>query len=254
MRYVFSRLVKILGALVKLFCRLHLMVFPKARFTIPAYAPALFPSTRPRHVPRVVYQTNYGRRVSLAVYITWNFNRLIAWDHEFHYFDDDAVLEWINAECPPEIIETYNRLQIGAAKADYWRVLILMKKGGVYLDADANFVWPPSWSITDDDQEMFLKMRDGEITNYFLACAPGNRFMTGIEQTIRDNIAEGTETNIYILTGPKAMLPALEGGGFNLASYRTVCHQGQFMTERLQYPDRGQKKWWREQEEKSILR
>ena len=254
MRYIFSRLVKLVGVLVKLFCMVHLKLWPRARYTIPAYAPALVRRTGARRVPRRVYQTNYAREVSLAVYLTWRFNRLMAWDHDFHYMDDAAAHDWVNAQFPGEIAETYNRLQIGAAKADYWRVLILMKDGGVYLDADANFVWPPSRSIRDDEDELFLRMRDGEITNYFLASAPGNRFMTGIEAEIRRNIAAGTETNIYLLTGPTAMLPALAGGGFTLKSYRTICHQGQFMNERLQYPDRGHKKWWREQEERSILR
>lgn len=254
MKYLFSRLVKLIGALVKVLCSVHLAIFPKARFTIPAHAPALIRRSSPRRVPRAVYQTNYSRRVSLAVYLTWLFNRVIAWDHDFHYFDDEAAVDWVNRTFPGDIAQTFNRLQIGAAKADYWRVLILMHEGGVYLDADANFVWPPSSSIGPEDEELFLRMRDGEITNYFLACSAGNRFMTGIEAEIRANIAEGTETNIYLLTGPTAMLPALKGGGFKCASYRTVCHQGQFMTERLQYPDRGQKKWWREQEEKSILR
>lgn len=254
MRYLVSRLVKLLGALVKLLCTVHLWLFPKARFTIPPYAPALIRRDTPRKVPRTVYQTNYTRRVSLAVWLTWQFNRLMAWDHDFHYVDDDGAAEWINATFPGEIAEAYGRLQIGAAKADYWRVLVLMHDGGVYLDTDANFVWPPSSSITADEEELFLRMRDGEITNYFLACAPGNRFMTGIEKAIRDNIQSGTKTNVYLLTGPTAMLPALEGGGYVAKSYRTVCHQGQFMNERLQYPDRDRKKWWREQDERSVLR
>lgn len=254
MKFLVSRLIKILGALVKLLCTIHLWLFPRARFTIPAHAPALLPTSRPSRIPRSVHQTNYSRRVSLAVYLTWRFNRLLAWDHDFHYVDDDAARDWVNRHFAGEIADTFNRLQIGAAKADYWRVLVLMRNGGVYLDADANFVWPPSGTIGPEAEELFLRMRNGEITNYFLACAPGNRFMTGIEAQIRANIAEGTETNIYLMTGPTAMLPALAPGGFNVASYRTVCHQGQFMSERLQYPDRGQKKWWREQEETPILK
>ncbi len=254
MRYLFSRLVKVFGALVKTICMVHLWLFPRARFTIPAHVPALVPSSRPSRVPRAVYQTNYSRRISLAVYLTWLFNRVIAWDHEFHYVDDEAARDWVTENFPKEIAEAFNRLQIGAAKADYWRVLILMQNGGVYLDADANFVWPPSWSIGSEADELFLRMRNGEITNYFLACAPGNRFMAAIEVEIRANISAGTERNIYLMTGPTAMLPALAAGGYGLTSYRTVCHQGQFMTERLQYPERGQQKWWREQDETSILK
>tara|TARA_Y100000815_G_scaffold264696_1_gene280657 strand:+ start:122 stop:976 length:855 start_codon:yes stop_codon:yes gene_type:complete len=253
-KYIVSRLVKILGALVKLLCTVHLWLFPGARFTIPAYAPALARRTSPRAVPRRVVQTNYTREVSLAVYITWTFNRLMAWDHEFHYVDDEAARDWVDTHFPGEIADAFDLLQIGAAKADYWRVLVLMRDGGVYLDTDANFVWPPSSSIAADEQELFLRMRDGEITNYFLACAPANPFMTAIEREIRKNIQTGTQTNVYLLTGPTAMLPALADGGFTVKSYKTVCHQGQFMYEHLQYPDRDRKKWWREQDERSVLR
>ena len=101
---------------------------------------------------------------------------------------------------------------------------------------------------------MFLEMRDGEITNYFLAGAPGNRFFEGFEKTIRQNIHENKHDNIYVMTGPKAMLPALEQGGYRSESFRIVAHHGQFTNEALQYPDRDHKKWWREQQDKAIVR
>ncbi|WP_354037796.1 glycosyltransferase [Bradyrhizobium sp. S3.2.6] len=37
------------------------------------------------------------------------------------------------------IYQCYSRLQIGAARADLWRVLVLLHEGGIYVDIDATF-------------------------------------------------------------------------------------------------------------------
>ena len=255
MRYLFSRLVKLIAGLAKVLCLIHLRLFPDARFTIPAYAPPLIRPKTVGSIPKRVYQISYGHRVSCGSYLNWLFNRLMAADHEFHlHIDKGTARTWINDTFPGEIAETFNKLQIGAAQADYWRILVLLKNGGIYIDTDANFVWPPSWSIRPEDEELFIRMRDGEITNYFMAAAPGNRFIAGIEQTIRQNIHAGELGNIYLMTGPGAMVPTLEQGGYHSENFRIIAHHGQFTNERLQYPDREHKKWWREQEDKSILR
>ncbi|MEM8730434.1 MAG: glycosyltransferase [Pseudomonadota bacterium] len=255
MRFLVSRVIKLFATLIKVLCLVHIRVFPKARFSIPTFAPALIRSKSARKIPRQVFQISYDQKVSLAIYIEWLFNRLMAADHDFHlHIDKTSARDWINDTYPSEIADTFNRLQIGAAQADYWRILVLLKNGGIYLDTDANFVWPPSWSIPNDADEFFIQMRDGEVTNYFLAAAPGNRFFTEIERLVRQNIHANTHDNIYEMTGPRAMQPALEKGGYTSGSFRTIAHHGQFTNERLQYPDRHKKKWWREQEDKSILR
>ena len=124
----------------------------------------------------------------------------------------------------------------------------------IYLDVDANFVWPPSWGIAAEQRDLFLYVSNNTITNYFMATAPGTPIYAEIEQAIRANITGNLSQNVYKLTGPDAIIPILEGKDYTKESYRIVCHQGQFTNERLQYPDKTRKKWWREQEERSILR
>jgi len=254
LRYIFSRIVKLLANLLKLFCMLHIRLFPKARFTIPADAPALIRRTSQRAIPRAVYQTNYSPRVTLAVYLAYLCNRLMAADHSFHFFDDDRAEAYVAEHFSGDVLETYQRLQIGAAKADYWRVLLLAKDGGTYVDVDANFVWPLSWTQAPDQTELFLYVSNNSITNYFLASAPGNPIFEEIAQIVGQNITGNVSDNVYVLTGPDAMKPVLAGREFATESYRVVCHQGQFTNERLQYPDKAHRKWWREQEDTSILR
>jgi len=236
------------------FFLLHHLLRPRKRYRIPAFSPALFRPGTARRIPRTIWQTNYSDEVTLAVYVAYWFNRLISPTFE-HRFSGDAECErFISLNFSAEIADAYRSLQIGAGKADYWRVLVLLKHGGVYLDMDANFVWPPEWFIEEDSDEMFLMDGGGLITNYFLASSPANPLFARFEEVIRNNIRENTLQSVFSMTGPMVFQSVLEDEMVVKQVYKTVCHQGQFMNERLQYPDKNNRKWWREESEKSILR
>jgi mannosyltransferase OCH1-like enzyme len=56
---------------------------------------------------------------------------------EYKLFDDTDMDNFIKNNYNKEIYNCFNSLNIGAAKADFWRYLILYKTGGVYLDIDS---------------------------------------------------------------------------------------------------------------------
>jgi len=251
--YIVTKIINLFAMLVKTLGKLHFALFPRARFTIPAHARPLFRSRKAYRIPRIVWLTNYSDKVTLAVYCQYLFNRLMAPTFEVRYHSDDAARAYIQANFPPQVFAAYSRLNIGAAKADYWRVLVLLRDGGVYLDMDANFVRPLEWIIGPDDTSYFITARDGLITNYFLAAAPDNPLYVEIERAIRTNIDTNSSTDVFELTGPAAMRPVLEGRAFPLGTHRTVCYQGQFTNAKLQYPEKSVRKWTEEQKDTSVL-
>ena len=72
-------------------------------------------------------------------------------EYEYHFYDDERVQKFFKEEFPPEYSKAYNRLTIGAAKADFFRYAILYKKGGVYLDVDSGINIPLNQLIREDD-------------------------------------------------------------------------------------------------------
>jgi mannosyltransferase OCH1-like enzyme len=101
-------------------------------------------------------------------------------------------------------------LQIGAAQADLWRLLVLGHSGGVYLDIDAHIVWPLGFRIEPDYRELYFEHKAGRLTNYFIASASGNPHLDLVIASILSNIANVTTDDVAELTGPPVFNPSIK--------------------------------------------
>lgn len=246
LRFLVSRLAKLVASIVKGgFFAVH-SVWPGLRLDLPANAPPLM-SAKERRIPRIVWQTNYSRSVSLAVYVNRLVNRLMAPTHTFRLLVDDDIEAFVRENFPTDIHDAYMRLQIGAAKADLWRLLVLKKFGGVYIDIDASLVWPLESIIGPDDDEVFLMDGGMVLTNYFVATEPNSTHIDRLIERVVTNIETGTVNSVFHLTGPIVFREVLDGANVKRLRHRTVCHQGNFTNEFFQYIDRPARKWTREE-------
>mgnify|MGYP002652111451 FL=1 len=80
-------------------------------------------------------------------------------DYSYQLFDDNEVRIFLEQEFPPKYLKAYDRLTIGAAKADFFRYAILYKKGGVYLDVDSGMTKPLKYLIKPDDSAILSRER-----------------------------------------------------------------------------------------------
>ena len=72
-------------------------------------------------------------------------------EYDYQFFDDDDIERFILKEYSQDIYEQYQKITIGAAKADFFRYAILLKKGGVYVDLDSRVVGNlDDWIHPDD--------------------------------------------------------------------------------------------------------
>ncbi|EWG99635.1 glycosyl transferase [Halomonas sp. BC04] len=169
-----SRLIKLFANITKLLSYGFHFLFPRKRFTLPEQAAPLLKSRKTSAVPRILWQTNFTNKATLPVYLNYLFNRLMSPSFEYRFMITDARAAFIQENFSQEIFEAYSRLQVGAAQADFWRVLVLQKCGGVYLDIDAHVVWPLSRIVKPEMEELFITTKRGEISNYFIASKPDN--------------------------------------------------------------------------------
>lgn len=250
-----SRIIKLVANLTKILSYLFHFLFPGKRFTLPERAgPLVKWKSGNRAIPRTVWQTNYTHKVTLPVYLNYWFNRLMCPSFEYRFMVTEARAEFIKSHYPDEVFHAYSRLQIGAAQADFWRLLVLQKHGGVYLDIDAHVVWPLELTVKPAHQELYLIRQRHELTNYFIASKSGNPNLERLIQRILTNIDENRIKEVYGLTGPNVFNQELDYRTVPTTFYRYTCSQGNFTNEYFQYLDKPEGKWNIEQYAKDVVR
>ena len=249
-RMVHNKFAKIAGGMVKGFAYFYHFLFPAKRFTIPACSPPRKKAGRDQRIPRIVWITNFTDKASLPLYVNYAYNRRLSPDYEFRFVSTEGRAEFVRENYPPEVYERYRRIQIGAAQADFWRVLVLHRRGGVYFDIDAHAVVPLDRLIRPEDESVYLRMKDGTLSNYFIASAPDNPDLEKIIRRILDNIdagrpVSGAENNVFYMTGPGVFNEVLDVEKAGSGLYKYTALQGSFTNEHFQYLDRPQGKWTR---------
>src|SRR5690554_3942376 len=219
-----SRLIKLMANITKVLSYPFHWVLPNTRFTLPEQAAPLLKGGKHASIPRIIWQTNFTNRVTLPVYLNYLFNRLMAPRFEYRFMITEARREF-TAEHYPEILPHYDRLQIGAAQADLWRLLVLHKVGGVYLDIDAHQIWPLSRVLGTEREELYVTSRRGELSNYFITSAPGSPNIARLIDRIVENINSDIVTGVFDTTGPGVFNKVLGHAAVPTVSYRHAVHQ-----------------------------
>ncbi|MEN8246646.1 MAG: glycosyltransferase [Thermodesulfobacteriota bacterium] len=253
-RFISNRLIKIVANLIKILCYFFYFLFPKKRFTIPKRSRSIYRTGENSVIPRILWQTNYTNRVTLPVYINYLFNRILSPTYDYRFMVTEDRAAFIKSNYSQEIFEGYSKLQIGAAQADLWRLLVLQKRGGVYLDIDAHFVWPLGMIVKKGFHELYIVRKRGGLSNYFIASKKNNPDLEKVISAILKNIGENKLTSVYRMTGPGVFNKIVDENNVNAMSYRYICSQGDFTNEFFQYIDKPQGKWTKAQKVIDIVK
>ncbi len=249
-----NRLIKLFANLLKGLCYVFHFFFPNKRFTLPRHAKPLWRTKKHYAIPRKLWQTNYTNRVTLPVYLNYLFNRLLAYDFDHYFVITEERADFIRENFSKEIFEAYSRIQIGAAQADFWRLLVLYREGGVYMDIDAHLVWRLSAIVTPEKTELYLMNRAKDLTNYFIASEKDNPNLKKMIDLVMKNIEENTLTNVFDLTGPGILNQVLDLKTAPTTYFRYTCNQGSFTNDYFQYVDKPEGKWTTAQHKIDIIR
>lgn len=125
-------------------------------------------------------------------------------EYEYHFYDDDKIQNFLKEEFPPEYLKSYNRLTIGAAKADFFRYAILYKKGGVYLDIDSGLNKPLRKFILENDSALVTdEIPPTYYVQWGLVYEAGHPFLQKTLENILDTIQKNPHPhNVHKTTGP----------------------------------------------------
>ncbi len=163
-------------------------------------------------IPKVIYQT--FKNEQLPFLTRWHIRNLKRRNPEYDYqfYSDERIAEFILKEYGREIFDLYNRINIGAAKADFFRYAILYKKGGVYLDIDSlilekldRFILPTDAAIISLESHLQYYVQ------WALIFEPGHPILKRTLEIVIENLrANKFPNDVHKMTGPSAYTQAIK--------------------------------------------
>jgi mannosyltransferase OCH1-like enzyme len=163
-------------------------------------------------IPKVIYQTYKTKRIPWLIRL---YIRLFMWKNKgyrYEFYDDGRIDRFIREEYPPVVHEAYSRLQIGAAKADFFRYAILYKYGGIYLDLDGRILVNLDKYLKDSDSAILSKEKSTGIfySQWALIYDKQHPFLRRTLHYLLRNIQQNRYPhNIHALSGPRVYTQAV---------------------------------------------
>lgn len=191
--------------------------------------------------------------MSLPIKAAWLCNRLLAAEYDYRFHTTADRLAYISEHFPGRPLKLYKRLTIGAAQADLWRLLVLYKEGGIYMDIDSHLVWPLSRLIKAETSEIFLRYKSGDATNYFIASKPQNPTIKALINEALNRIESLNSNDVHEITGPAVFRDVLADREHTWRYAQHTCLQGNFSNKFFQYIDKPEGRWQVEQETRRVV-
>lgn len=153
-------------------------------------------------IPKRIYQTWKTEKLPNGINLVIKNMMELNPNYTHYLFDDEQMDKYVYKNFDKNIYEAYSNLNIGAAKADLWRYLILYKSGGIYLDIDAAITMSLDGLIREDDSAIITREQyEGLFNQWILIFEKGHPLLKDVIQQCIDNINTQSSNNILHLTG-----------------------------------------------------
>ena len=164
-------------------------------------------------IPKVIYQTFKSHKIPLVtkLYI-WRFKRKNK-NYVYEFYDDKRVTDFIKDNFEDRTFRAYQSLQIGAAKADFFRYAVLYRYGGIYLDLDSNILTSLDQHLNDNDVAVICreKRHQNIFAQWALIYDKQHPFLKRTIDIIVSNIENNSfPHDVHGMTGPTPYTKAIE--------------------------------------------
>lgn len=155
-------------------------------------------------IPKIIHQT--FKTSYLPLLTRWHISRFKKNnpDYTYEFYDDERIEQFLAEEFPEEVLELYRRINIGAAKADFFRYAVLLKKGGVYLDIDSSINGRLDRLIQPEDVAVISPEKNPICyVQWAMIYEAGHPFLEKTIELMLDNIKYNRfPHNVHHMTGP----------------------------------------------------
>jgi mannosyltransferase OCH1-like enzyme len=176
-------------------------------------------------IPKIIHQTYPTKNINSDIQNNINNLKKLNPDYEYILYDDNDIINFIKNNYSQHILDTYNSInpEYGPARADYFRYLLIYKKGGIYLDIKSSCDRPFDSVINKNDEFILthwgykgawykiLNNEYGEYCNWNIIIKKNHPLMKKIIDQITYNINNYNvkkngvgKQSVLFLTGPIA--------------------------------------------------
>lgn len=162
-------------------------------------------------IEKNIFQTFKTKKIDAKILEIIDKTKSLNPNYAYYFYDDNDIYDFIKSNFDNEIVNSYPKLQIGAAKADFWRYLVLYKYGGVYLDLDSFVATALDNFILNSDRSVITRESNPpHFVQWCLICESQHPILKHTIQEVLKKIHENNENRLNYLTGPPVMSEAIE--------------------------------------------
>lgn len=159
-------------------------------------------------ITKVIHQTYFSHLLPEAIQLNVKKIRAMNPDWEYRFYDDADIDTYIQNYFP-ELFKIFKKINpaYGAAKADFFRYLLMYREGGVYLDIKSSMEKPLNEIIQKDDYYLlsywkndagdimhnlgkYVDLADplGEFQQWYIVTVPGHPYLKAVIENVCNNI------------------------------------------------------------------
>lgn len=162
-------------------------------------------------IPKIIHQTFKSSKLPFLT--RWHISQFRKKNpgYAYEFYDDARIEAFLLEEFDAEVYSLYKKLNIGAAKADFFRYAVLYKKGGVYVDIDSGINDRLDDFIMPDDTAIITREGDPALfAQWALIFGPGHPFLKKTIELVMENIRLNKHPHdVHQMTGPTVYTQAI---------------------------------------------
>jgi mannosyltransferase OCH1-like enzyme len=120
----------------------------------------------------------------------------------YRRWDHDTARQLLAELGRPDLLTAYRAARHPAIRADIFRLAVLLREGGVYLDADDRCIAPIDALVPTGVRAAFYQENTGSIGNNFLASTAGHELIGEALDRAVDAALDGAGESPWLATGP----------------------------------------------------
>lgn len=153
-------------------------------------------------IPKILHQTWWTDDLGelLQKRVGHNKQQNPTWDYKF--WTDDDIENWLELEGHVKDLERFKAIQVGPAKADLFRLIVLYYMGGVYMDLDNVLTKPIDEWLHDEAPAMVSLNGLRRVDFCLVGCEPGNTYIKKTLEKVRSKIDQRVDGSALHVTGP----------------------------------------------------
>jgi mannosyltransferase OCH1-like enzyme len=180
----------------------------------------------PMDIPLTVYQKWHTKDLPLFMNEVVNYNKIKNPEFNFQLYDDDDCRNFIANNFDDSVLKAFDKLIPETYKTDLWRLCILYKYGGIYLDIKFECVNDFQLILITQQEHFLLDIGNDNygnraISNALMVSLPNNeKLLKAINKIVWNVNNNYYGTSASDPTGPTMLAPIFNGNSTSSVSLK----------------------------------